>query len=370
MTEEVRWTPAGRAALAAPGGDLFRDATDAALRTRVFAAARAQAAAWKRGAAKADDEGRAAASVAAATLAAGKLPARPSIDDAARLLSLVGASGSEHVGPLGELVIRARGLPFAIAVAARMWSHRSASDNPDWPRSTRRAAVYIRAIDDDDDHVHDASCSYSKAAFTRYLERRYRTGTAAERAAMRKGVTAIWKTTTPHARPALAYATRDPQRAKQSARELIHAGESPWPYFAWDHLPYVLTDAELVARLLRDRPLSVELIANLGTAAWPLYEARIGSRMDSRSRAGVLAELANFYGPRTALPIAEYEDTAECAPVVRDYFTRYPELLARVIDEPALRYHREDLLKLVAAPAAAGTTRSGAGTPRRARRRS
>jgi len=40
VTERVRWTKAGRAALADIGGDLYRDATDAELRRKVFATAK------------------------------------------------------------------------------------------------------------------------------------------------------------------------------------------------------------------------------------------------------------------------------------------------------------------------------------------
>ena len=344
-TEVVRWTPAARAALDDPGPTL-RDTPDRELHAVVAKAVESAAPRWKRGLAHADDEGTAAVALADATLAKGKLPKRPSVDDAARLLSLLGAGGGEACEPLGELLLRAHGLAFAVAVAARMWSHVSSSRNPDWPKSERRAAIFIRAIDDDDDHVHDASCSYAKSGFTRYLARRYQASPAKERAEMRKGVTAIWKTTTPHARPALAYLTNDPKRAKQSAEELIHAGESPWPFWAWDHLPYVITDAALALRVLRDNQLSLRLIDNLGPAVWPLYAERIASHIDAHSRAELLGQIAMFHGPRTAILIAEYEDTKECAPVVRDYFTRYPDLLERVLDEPALRYHRDDLAKL------------------------
>jgi len=125
-------------------------------------------------------------------------------------------------------------------------------------------------------------------------------------------------------------------------------------------LPYVIEDAELALRLLGDRNLSVELIANLGTAVWPLFEERIGGHIDGRSRAELLRDFSNFYGPKTALIVAEYEDTKECAPIVRDYFTAYPELLDKILDEPSLKYHREDLEKL----------RPTGDTPSRARRRS
>jgi hypothetical protein len=348
MTEQVRWTPEGKAALAAVGADALRDTSDAALKKQVFATAKQLAGSWKRGVAKADAEGKAAAAFAAKTIVAGKLPRSPSTDAAARLLSLVGATGSEYIPPLGELVVRATGLPAAMEVLAKMWSHTSAYDNPDWPKSEKRAASYITVIDDDDSSVHDASCSYAKSAFTRYLHRRYASSPAAERTQMKKGVTAIWKTTVPHARPALAYATHDPKRAKQSAQELIDAGESPYPHFAWDHLPYILDDIELATRLLDDRGLSVQLIENLGTAIWEQFAERVSAHGDSHSRAEVLRLFSNFYGPKTALLIAEYEDTKECAPVVRDYFTRYPELLDKIIDEPALKYHRDDLLALTA----------------------
>jgi hypothetical protein len=345
MTEEVRWTPLGKAALAETHGEMLRDAKDADLRAAVVKDAKEFAPRWKRGLAKADAEGKAAVALAA-PLIKGQLPKKLTIDDAARLLSLFGADGSEHVGALGELVIRKLGLEATMAVLARMWSHRTTSDHPDWPKITKRSVIYIEAIDDDDDHVHDASCSYAKAAFTRYLERRFRASPAAERAAMKKGVTAIWKKATPHARPALAVATRDAKRAKASALELIDAGLSPYPYFAWDHLPYLIDDAKLVFEILGDGETHIQLIDTLGTAIWQRYADTIGGNMDGQSRARILGELANFYGPKTALIIAEYEDTKLCREVVRDYFTRYPELLHKIIDEPSLQYHRDDLLKL------------------------
>jgi hypothetical protein len=347
-TEQVRWTPAGKAALAEIHGELYKDAKDAELRDIIKKDAKRFAPQWKRGLKKADAEGKAAALLAPALLE-GKLPRKKlSVDDAARLLSLHGAASESHVGALGELVIRAYGLDFIMAVLARMWSHVTDSDNPDWPKSEKRAALYIRAIDDDDDHVHDASCSYAKGSFTTYLERRFRASTAAERTQMKKGVTAIWKKTTPHARPALAVATRDAKRASESARELIEAGLSPYPFFAWNHLWALVDDVELAFQIAGEGALAIQLIEKHGVAVWQRYADGIGGSMDARSRARILGELANFYGPKTALIIAEYEDTKTCADVVRDYFARYPELLEKVIDEPALAYHKDDLQKLMA----------------------
>ena len=54
--EEVRWTPAGKAALAAVHGEVLRDAPEADLRARVFKEAKRFAPQWKRGLAKADDD--------------------------------------------------------------------------------------------------------------------------------------------------------------------------------------------------------------------------------------------------------------------------------------------------------------------------
>jgi hypothetical protein len=74
----------------------------------------------------------------ASAIVKGKLPAL-SVDDAARLLSLVGVGSSEFVPPLGELVIRMLGPSDAMDVLARMWSHKSHSHG-------------IRAIEDEEDH--------------------------------------------------------------------------------------------------------------------------------------------------------------------------------------------------------------------------
>jgi hypothetical protein len=266
VTEEVRWTPTGKAELEQTYGELY-DETDAAeLRAVVFKYAKQQLAAWKRGSKVADDEGKKAIPLGE-QLAKGKLPKKLSVDDGARLLSLVGASSSNQLEPLGELLLREYGQAWAVAVAARMWSHKSAYDNPDWPKSEKRAAIYFVAIEDDDDSVHDASCSYAKSGFTEYLYRRWSKSTAAERAEIKKAVTAIWDDTTPHARPALAYLSHDPKRAKQSAEELVHAGESPWPHWAWDHLPQMITDVELALRLLKGG-VSLYVISSIGNACW------------------------------------------------------------------------------------------------------
>jgi hypothetical protein len=343
MTEEVRWTPAGKAALAQFEPTL-RKTPEKELRAAVAKAAKHMKPQWKRGAKHADDEGKAAIKTAESTIAKGKLP-KASVDDAARVLSLIGASESDYVYPLGELLIRAHGVAFGVAVAARMWSLRSESKNPDWPKSEKRAAIYVTAIDDDDDHVHDASCSYSKNRFADYLHRRYREATATERKEMTKAVTALWDEAAPHARPVLAYITRDPKRAKQSAEQLIHAGLSPWPFWAWDHLPSVIDDPELLEKM-QPGGATLEYIANIGMGIWQAYADAVAGRGDSYSRAETIREFSNFYGPKTALAIAEYQDNKECAPAVKDYFTLYPELLDKIIDEPELKYHREDLEKL------------------------
>jgi len=345
VTEEVRWTKAGKAALETDYGRIHYDADAADLKKRAVAAAKASKAEWKTGLKKADHEGKRAVELAN-QVAQGKLPKKLSVDDGARLLSLMGTSESEHLEVLGELLIREHGLAWAVAVAARMWSHRSEYSHPKWPKKSKTDAMYITAIEDDDDHVHDASCSYSKATFTEYLHRRWRKSTAAERAEMKKGVSAIWSDVTPHARPALAYLSHDPKRAKQSAEELLHAGESPWPFWAWDHLPMMIEDVELALSLLKGG-ISIQCIASIGTAIWESYVDAIGGRISSDSRARLLGEFSNFYGPKTALLLAEYQDNKECAQVVRDYFTLYPELLERVIDDPELKYHRDDLQKML-----------------------
>jgi len=346
--ERLHWTADGRAALAAelaPASTLH-EVPDAELRTQLAKTIKKFTTAWKRGLAKADSEGSAAVALALAGKLGDKDLVKLDETSIAGLLSLVGAYDSENLHPLGELVIRKRGVKFATRVLARMWSQVSRYYNPTWPKSIKKLAVWITAIEDDHDHVHDTSVSYSKGTFTHYLQATYQRATAARRKEMKQTVTAIWKDVPPHARPALAVATQDAVRAKQSAKELLHAGESPYPYFAWSHLPHLIKDAELALELLRDDAPSYALLANVGAALFPLYLERIGSSIDRNTRADYLAQLANLRGPRVAKLLAEYEDTAEYAPTVRAYFTAHPDLLEQVLRDPELAYHHDDLARL------------------------
>lgn len=347
MTERLHWSEAGRAALVAELAPMatLHDATDAELRARIAKSVTRFKPAWKRGLAHADAAGTAAVKRAQGKLGDAQLK---QLDEAsgAGLLSLFGAYESEDLAPLAELVIRKRGVRFAVRVLARMWSLRSSYDNPNWPRSDARLAVWIAAIDDDHDNVHDTSVSYSKGTFTHYLQATFQRTTFTRRKEMKQTVNAIWKTVPPHARPALAVAIQDATLAKKSAKELLHAGESPYPFFAWNHLPYLITDADLALSLLHDLAPTYQLLANLGAKTLPIYLERIGSPIDRATRAIYLAQLANLRGPKVAKLMAEYEDTAEYAPVVRAYFATHQDLLEAVLEDPELAYHHADLAKL------------------------
>lgn len=347
MAEHLHWTAAGEAALAAELAPVatLHDVTDAELRARLATSIKRFKPAWKRGLVHADDEG-----VLAQRRALGKLDDAEleRLDEAsiAGMLSLFGAYESGDLAPAFELVIRKRGVRFAVRVLARMWSQRSRYTNPTWPKSEAELAVWVTAVEDDDDHVHDTSVSYSKGSATLYLRSTFQRATFSKRKEMKQTVATIWKDVAPHVRPALAVVTRDPVLAKRSAEELVHAGESPYPYFAWNHLPHLITDAKLAIALLRDHAPSYAFLANLGAAALPVYRERIGSSIDRRTRAALLAQLANLRGPEVARILAEYEDTAEYAPVVRAYFAAHPDLLEDVLRDPALQYHHADLAKL------------------------
>ena len=97
-----------------------------------------------------------------------------------------------------------------------MWSLCSRYDNPTWPNSEKKLVVSINAMEDDDDHVHDTSVSYSKGTFTGYLQATYRRSAAAGKKEMKQAVTKAWKTAAPQARPALTVITDDAEAREQS----------------------------------------------------------------------------------------------------------------------------------------------------------
>jgi hypothetical protein len=332
----VVWTQAGKRALAEEDARGIRlcDAPDPKGLVKIAAFAPA----WQRGLPRSDATGRA---IVARAIAWGKTRDKLTADDAAGIASLVGAWEPDNLAPFAEHVLRDYGWPFALDVLVAMWGLVTSYDNPDWPKSDARLAVWIRTMTPDYQHSHDASVSYGKGRFTDYLAKRARTA----RADAKTAAAARWKTAPLPAKAPLAVASGDPALAAKAVRELL-AANGPFPHWGWKELPYVVTDPDVFAEIPHDPQPSLRVIENLGVAALPVYERRLEDKLDKHTRARVLAELANIRSPRVAKILAEYSDNKLCADTVRSYFTMHPDLLEQVLSDPDLVYHRDDLLAL------------------------
>lgn len=349
MTDEIVWTTSGRAALAAVGAYLPTCAEPTPeLIAKVATMATKYAPSWERGEAKSDDVGAPLIAYARKTWGKGKAPKKPStVEELAGMATLFGANGSAEVAPYTELVVRERGFAVALEMLAAMWSMASDVSNYDKPKIR---AVSIVAMSPSDGSAGDASVSYGKSAVADYLARAHRSLDDKKRAAVAVAMAKLWPATRRHAKPTLVVATQDRARAAEIARELIAASETedaPYHHYAWQHLPYLVEDVELLAEMPGKFGVSLHMLDTLGIAALPLYEREIASHIDKHARARLLGDLVNVRGPRTAKLIAEYAANKPYADQVRAYFTTYPELLDGVMQDPDLVYHRDSLRKLL-----------------------
>jgi hypothetical protein len=339
--ERVVWTAAGTAALAEEKqhGPAPIAASDADVGKLVAALVKKYAAAWKKGLAKADAVGKAA--VAFATKYKPGVKATP--EQLAGLVTLAASNGDDPEGPVIELVVREYGWDVTMRVLIATWSLAGHYDG----RTHASLKSWAVAVPADHQHVFDTSACCGKREMTRYLERRYFAGSDAERKAMRAAVDAVWAKAPRHAKPALAVIVADAAKAAEIARDLL-ANDKPHAFFAWQTLPHVLTDAELVAAALdkRDERLSYRIVENLGVDALPLFEARMSEHIDKYERTRVLATLSNIRSPRVAKILAEYAEVKPYVEIVRTYFGLHRDLLDQMLADPELRYYHDDLLVL------------------------
>jgi hypothetical protein len=324
------WTAAGKEAL---GYEKARELVprDADVKKAVAAVVKQHAARWKKGAARSDDAGKAAIKVAAAWKPTAKLTA----EQLAAMMSLAAAAPESVHNPVIELAIRVYGWEVTMRVLVASWTLYASYD---------KGAAWLKTMGVDHDHVFDTSACCGKGEMTRYLQAYFYAAATAERTAMRKAASVVWKDAHRPGKVALAVATCDPRRGAEIARELL-ANDKPHAFFAWQELPHILTDAELVAAALekRDEALSFRIVENLGVAAVPLFEDRLAG-ISKHTRARRLAMLANLRSSRVAQILAEYAEDKPYAETVRSYFALHPDLLDAVLADPELKYYHPELL--------------------------
>lgn len=326
MNDELVWTDAGRAALDEELADrTLRAASEGELRAKIAAVTKRFAPCWRRGAEKSDETGRAGIELACGAWDVARLDAA----DAAKIASLVGARSDDDGGAFAELLVRARGVRFAMEALVEAWSLVTDYDDPDWPKSEARLAIRLRAIGPESSSAQDASVSHGKGDLATYLSERVRVGTDEERVEASAAARALWTETPMHARAPLAYASRDRALVEEIMRDLLDDKTPSHPHFAMRVLPALVRDEALV-RALRDDdalPFTWAWLADLGAAALPHYEALIDQRKTGKwLRARMIEQLVNVRGPRAAAVLARYASKADSKKAVRAYFQRWPEL--------------------------------------------
>lgn len=362
MTDVLAWTPEGLAALADErtwGPPLCRDLDRADLQAKLDASLARFAPCWDRGLAatrsdgtpRADAVGRAA--VAHAKEWIGATPPSPGVHAAACLLSLVGARSDGHDAHAAELLVRDHGVAFVVRVLVAMWSMATSYDDPDWPASEQRLAIWLFGISEgesDPSWVNDASVSHAKGNLAAFLARRAAAGTDAERAELLAAATAAWSSAPLFARPALAVAAADRELAERAMREIYAANPAWYPHYATGSLGTLVGDRALLDRMgviAGARP-RLEFLDRMGIAALPIYEAMYTTKLSKYQREYLTKHLVNIRGPVTARLLAPYAEKAPFAADIRAYFARAPELLDEVRADKKLAAHAEQLAKLAA----------------------
>jgi len=347
------WTEAGRTALlaeASHGPRSLREVSDAELRAKVAGVVSRYLPAWERGLAKGDDVGH-----AAVTLLSGDWESALAIEtdpQLAGVASLLGAWSSADTTAFVELALRGRGIASALAMLVAMWSLKTSYDNPDWPESEARLAIWLKAIEPDSpsSSAQDASVSYAKGDAARYLAARYRDSDAETQRAAASALEAMWATTPMHARAPLALACCNRARAEEIARDLLSGKTQSSPHFAWQTLPALVRDEGLLPHLLHKRgdlPLKWTWFAEVGALALSFYEESLPKRTTSKQQRELMVEqLVNLRGPRVAALLAPLAGKAAFKKQVRAYFERHPDLLDLVMRDPRLTEHRDALAAL------------------------
>jgi hypothetical protein len=351
ITEDVLdWTDAGRAALvqeAQHGPKSLRGASEDELRARVAGVVSRFVPCWDRGLAKGDDVGRAA--VALASGGWEQALGTATGEQLAGIASLLGARGDDDGEAFVELAVRKRGITTTLGMLVAMWSMATGYHDPDWPRSEERLAIWLKSMGPDSSSAQDASVSYAKGDAARYLAARYRDSDARAQRDATSALEALWAGTPIHARAPLALACCNLARAEEIAGDLLDDKAESYPHFAWQTLPALLRDEELLARLHEDGrlPFTWTWFSEMGALALPYYADAIAKRSTGKhQRERMVEQLVNLRGPRAAVILARLAGKAPLKKQVRAYFERHPDLFAAVIRDRSLSEYREALDKL------------------------
>jgi hypothetical protein len=326
----MAWTETGRAALdeeTQGRARARRDVDERQLRADVGVVIARFGPCWERGSPKSDDAGREA--VAFALGAWDVALERATVEQLAGMASLLGARSDDDAGAFTELVVRRRGFAGALRMLVRMWSLCTNYDDPDWPDSEKRLAIWLRAMGADDSSAQDCSVSHAKGDVAYNLAAWHRAATDAERADASAALAELWPGTPLHARAPVAVACRDQEHAEEIASDLFAGKTTSHPHFAWDALPVLIRDPALIDKLHADGhlPFSYAWLDALGVSALPYYDAAIDKRSTGKyQRERMVAQLLNVRGPRAAAILSRFADKAPFKKPIREYFARHPEL--------------------------------------------
>jgi cytochrome c551/c552 len=324
MAETIVWTDAARTQLAASRFKPVAEST-----TRIAKLVKKHGPSWKKWAAKMSPNAKRLAKLAADWKPGAKLD----LEQLALLVTLLGGIESQvEIPALGSAIVEEHGVEVAQRVLVRLWPLRGDK------------AEFMISMSPDDWSMHDTSMSWHRRYFAEYLGERAR---HADAKAAAKAISKLWPTTPRYAKTPLAIAANDPVRGAEIALELLKHDE-PHPYYPWSALPHFVCDSVVVAKLMKvgEEEPSLRMLDNLGTKAIPfVYKALVATR-DRSTREDLMRIAVNIKAPRIARALAEYVGQQPYSDIVRDYFTRHPDLLKLVMRDSALEYHRDDLAKL------------------------
>ncbi len=328
MADQLAWTDAGRAELARRRATRFVAPKQPA--AMLEALVEEHGPRWQQWAANTDANGK-----RLAQLAAGWQPtAKADVEQLALLVALLGGGSDVQDASLAAFVVDVHGISVALRVIVATW--------PLW--RDREKWLVVRAPDDLG--IHDTSVSWGKRNFAECVGARVRADKKLAAAAA-KAIAKIWPRAPRYAKTALAYAADDPVRGAEIARELL-AHDDPYPHYPFDVLPHFIRDPKLVVKLMKASQAepSLQMLDNLGVAAIPLIHRTLIEARDKWTRQRMMEVAANVKSTKIARELASHVGQAPYAAIVRDYFSRHRDLLAKMMRDPELQYHRDDLAKL------------------------
>jgi hypothetical protein len=352
LPETLAWTEEGLSQLQrlhTRGSARVHLFDDGALCQAVAVKLSAQAEAWRRGLERSDAVGQAAVSYTLTAPVEGALPADATAVQAAGAATMLGAYDDEQaVAAFAELLIRRRGLPFAMEVLAHTWLQKTSYHDPQGPRHNDKLMLWMTECPEDHSSHFDPSVSYGKARMAVALSRRVREMPESREPAL-AAVAALWNSSSPAGRAALVVAARDHERAAELVAHYLATQPSPWPFYGWDQLPSLLCDVDLLERARRAGGWNfpdLRMLENIGAEMIEVYERVVDSQIPNTLRVRVLEQMCNLHGPRTARCFARFAEKSSVRDVVRAYFAAHVDLLPAAVAEPEDGAHADRLVKL------------------------